>query len=83
MPPLQLPRGGDKHRITVTAAGFEPLELSVDASKDQSVAVALKKTVASAEKPAERPAEKAAGKAHHKSEKSEHKHGGFSGFSDL
>ena len=81
--PLQLPRGADKHRITVTAAGFEPFELSVDGSKDQSVSVTLKKTLASAEKPAEKPADKPSGKSHHKSDKSERKHGGFSGFSDL
>ena len=70
--PLRLPRGGDKHRVTVTAAGFDPLELSLDGSKDQAVTVALKKAASGAEKPANKP--------HHKSER---KHGGFSGFNDL
>jgi serine/threonine-protein kinase len=74
--PLHLPRGGGKHHVTVTAAGFDPLELSLDGSKDQTVTVALKKAAAIADKPAEKPS----GKPHHKSER---KHGGFSGFSDL
>jgi hypothetical protein len=74
--PLRLPRGGGKHHVTVTAAGFDPLELSLDGSQDRTVTVALKKAAAVADKRAEKPS----GKPHHKSER---KHGGFSGFSDL
>jgi serine/threonine-protein kinase len=74
--PLRLPRSGGKHQVAVTAAGFEPLELSLDGAKDQTVKVTLKKRAAVADKPAEKPS----GKPHHKSER---KHGGFSGFSDL
>jgi len=70
--PLELPRGNDKHRVTVSAEGFDPLELSIDGSKDQTVTVVPRRAVSAADKPGS--------KSHHKAER---RHGGFSGFSDL
>ena len=70
-PPLAIPRGAETHRVTVSAEGYQPAELTVDGSRDRTLSIELKKVAAAQEKP---------GKAHHKGE---HRHGGFSGFTDL
>jgi eukaryotic-like serine/threonine-protein kinase len=74
--PLEVPKGPDKHRVTVSAGGFLPADLSIDGSQDQTLSVLLKKASVAGDKVGDKPS----GKAHHKAE---HRSGGFSGFSDL
>ena len=71
--PVAIPRGNEKHRITVDADGFERWEQSVDGMSDQTLAVRLKP------KP---PQARAKVKAKQKSERN-NASPGFSGFSDL
>jgi eukaryotic-like serine/threonine-protein kinase len=74
--PLEVPKGPDKHRVTVSAGGFLPTDLAIDGSQDQTLSVILKKAAAAGDKVGDKPS----GKSHHKAE---HRSGGFSGFSDL
>ncbi len=79
--PLVVPRGQRSHAVIVDADGFEPLQLSVDGTKDRTISVEMKKKIAFV--PAPPPAaEQSAVKSHHRSE---HRHGSptFNGFTDL